>query len=62
LCKRKNHPEIWISAKEGSAKVTMTAPTPEQKWIDVKNDGFGENPVGSIYARASMQAAKRRRI
>ena len=30
-------------AKEGSGEVTMTAPTPEQKWIDVKNDGFGEN-------------------
>ena len=36
----------------------MTAPTPEQKWIDVKDDGFGENLVGSTYARASMQAAK----
>ena len=47
------------SAKEGSGKVIMTAPTPEQKWIDVKAD-FGENPVGSTYA--SMQAAKRRRI
>ena len=47
------------SAKEGSGEVTMTAPTPEQKWIDVKDDGFGENPVISTYARASMQAAKK---
>ena len=46
------------SGKEGSGEVTMTAPTPEQKWIDAKDEGFGENPVHSTYARASMQAAK----